>query len=314
MKESCVCIGLDPDYFKFPEELRFNKPENSSNPLRNISKTILEFNKTVISEIYDIVPAIKIQTSYYERYGLDGVKALIETVKFAKKCGIIVIEDNKVCEIGKSAENYANAHMGKVKISEEIDIPIYDFDIITVNPFFGLGGIKPLIETAKKENKGLFVVIKTSKPDTTDIQDLMIDAGTDVVLLFEVISAIVENENTNNDIGDNGFGIIGAYVDNTFEEYSASIKDILQTSFIIIPDTYDTNKDKSQVFSNIIPLFRNDGYGVLINSSKEVLYAYNNPEFNKDGEPYAKSIRKAVLKMKSTINKELKENFDIKFF
>lgn len=309
-KGSCICVGLDPEYMKLPEELRYNEPEKSSNPLQSISEVILEFNKTVIAEIYDIIPAIKIQPSYYEKYGTCGISTMIETIKFAKKCGILVIEDTKISDLDESAENYAKSHLGKIEISSDINIPIFDSDFLTINPYLGIAGIKPFLKLAKEYNKGIFVIVKTSKAGSTDIQDLMIDTEGDVVLLFEVIAALIENENNKN-IGDNGFGFIGASVDPTFEEYSASIKNIMSSSYFLVPNCCDA-RNKKDFINEIISFFREDGQGVIVNISSEIIYAFTNPKFNKN-KSYAKSSRTAVLNVKKVINNLLKDEFGLDF-
>ncbi len=306
-KDSHICLGLDPDYIRLPSELKKLKPENSSNPLSAVAEKILEFNKAIITELYDIVPAIKLKPSYYEKYGSYGVSALIETINYAKKTGITVIEDLNLSAIEGCAENYAKTHLGKVKIAEDKEVPIFDSDIITLNPFFGEAGIKPFVNEAKKNNKGLIVTLKTANPESAVIQDMMVDVGGDIAFVFELIAELVEHENEGT-IGEYGFGIIGAGVDVTLEEYSASIFDIMQSSFFLIPESFDRAENKKKIISDIVmSLFREDAIGTIVNT-QEVIYAYES-DSQKKKLSYPKSIRKAVMNVIKALNKELKSEF-----
>ena len=107
--KSPVVMGLDPRYDIIPECVR-NK---YSLDLEGVSKAILEFNKCLIDNTYDIIPAIKPQIAFYEMFGIPGMKIFLDTCKYAKEKGMIVIADNKRGDIGSTAKGYSNAYLGK---------------------------------------------------------------------------------------------------------------------------------------------------------------------------------------------------------
>lgn len=309
-KNSHICLSLNPEYLRLPKKFQVSGLEDSSNPLEKIAEKLLEFNKAIITEVYDIIPVIKVNPSYYEIYGSYGVRALIETIKYAKKVGIIVIEDLNLSAIEGNAVNYAKAHLGKVQIVKDREVSVFDSDIITINPFLGEAGIKSFVDEAKKHNKGLIVTLKTENPESAVIQDMMVDVGGDIAFVFELIAELIEHNNEDT-IGENGFGLIGALVDITLEEYSASIFDIMQSSFFLIPESYDKASNKKKIISDIVmSLFREDSTGVVVNT-QELIYAYDavKKDTQKKKPPFQKAVRKALISMKKAINKELKIEF-----
>ena len=118
-------IGLDPKYEMIPSCVK-SKYEIT---LEGIAKCIIEFNKALIDEVCDIVPAVKIQIAFYEMYGIPGMKAFKETCSYAKQKGMVVIADIKRGDIGSTAEGYSNAYLGKTKIGEAEE-SIYDIDFV----------------------------------------------------------------------------------------------------------------------------------------------------------------------------------------
>ena len=122
-------MGLDPRYEMIPEIIR-NKYENN---LAGISNAIIEYNKELIDNTYDIIPAIKPQLAFYEMFGIEGIKAFKETCKYAKQKGMLVIVDAKRGDIGSTAKGYSNAYLGQTPLGEEkINAFDEDIDFLTV--------------------------------------------------------------------------------------------------------------------------------------------------------------------------------------
>ncbi len=151
-------MGLDPRYEMIPEVVR-NK--YADDHLDGVAGTILEYNKELIDNVCDIIPAIKPQLAFYEMYGIQGMLAFKETCRYAKEKGMIVIADIKRGDIGTTAQGYSNAFIGKTPIGE-LEYSIYDVDFVTLNPYMGIDSIKPFIDDCKKYGKGMFVLVKTS--------------------------------------------------------------------------------------------------------------------------------------------------------
>jgi len=151
-KKSIVCMGLDPrmdNEGEIPEFLiaEYEEPND----------IILEFNKALIEEVHELIPIIKPQIAFYEKY--DALNALKEIIKFAHKKGLLVILDSKRNDIGSTSKAYA-----------ESTFEIYQADACTLNAYFGFDSIEPYLKAYS--NKGLFILVKTSNPSSKDFKDL----------------------------------------------------------------------------------------------------------------------------------------------
>jgi orotidine-5'-phosphate decarboxylase len=105
--------GLDPQLDYVPAHIKQQALEEFGDTLDAAAAAILAFNKGLIDALWDIVPAVKPQCAYYEMYGWQGVKALVETIAYAKRKGLFVITDGKRNDIGSTMQAYALAHLGK---------------------------------------------------------------------------------------------------------------------------------------------------------------------------------------------------------
>ena len=174
-KQNPTCVGLDtaPEYL----------PELSSS--RSLwTQNIFEFNERIIESIYDIVPAVKVQVAYYEALGVKGMECFEKTCAYAKKHGLFVIADCKRSDIGATAEQYAKAYFE----AEEGRFGRY-IDLLTVNGYLGSDGVLPFVEKAKENDKGIFVLVKTSNPSSGELQNLKLADGRTV---YECMGDTVE--------------------------------------------------------------------------------------------------------------------------
>jgi orotidine-5'-phosphate decarboxylase len=167
-------VGLDPRLEYVPEYLQKRYLDDDGWSLKAASRAIFSFNKLIIDEICDIVPAIKPQAAYYEMYGHHGVKTLERTIRYAQLKGMYVITDGKRNDIGATMEAYATAHLGSVKIGEN-EIEPFGADALTVNGYLGTDGIDPLLKICKERDKGIYVLVKTSNKSSGELQDKLID-------------------------------------------------------------------------------------------------------------------------------------------
>ena len=120
-------VGLDTCLDYLPEDMLAKV-----NSLEDAAEQIFEFNKNIVDNIYDIVPAVKVQVAYYEMYGYQGMMAFKKTVDYAKAKGMIVISDVKRNDIGSTAGCYSKAYLSGVQVGNK-KITAFDSDYITVN-------------------------------------------------------------------------------------------------------------------------------------------------------------------------------------
>ena len=164
-------VGLDTNFDYLPDELRAGVAD-----LRGAAQAIAEFNRNVIDNICEIVPAVKVQIAYYEMYGVEGMKTFAETLAYASKKGMYVMTDAKRNDIGATAECYAKAYLGKTFVNGASETA-FDSDFLTVNGYLGSDGIVPFLKWMKERDKGIFVLVKTSNPSSGELQDMRLSDG-----------------------------------------------------------------------------------------------------------------------------------------
>ena len=290
MKNPTV-IGLDPRYELLPECILRKYP----NTVDGVAKAILEYNKAIIDEIYDIIPAVKPQLAFYEMFGIPGLVTFEETCKHAKSKGMIVIADAKRGDIGSTAQGYSNAYLGKTKVGEKEE-SIFDIDFLTVNPYMGTDCIKPFIEDCKKYNKGIFILVKTSNPSSGELQDVKIDGVEEVYIK---VAKLVEKWGEEL-IGKNGYSSIAAVVGATYPHQLSEIRKIAKHTFLLIPG-YGAQGGKVQ---DIMLGFDKNGIGGIINASRSLMCAYKS-ELWKDKfreDEFAKATRAEAIRMREELN------------
>ena len=169
-----IVVGLDPMLNYVPEHIQKRAFAEYGETLEGAAEAIWQFNKEIVDATYDLIPAVKPQVAMYEQFGIEGVKAFKKTVDYCHEKGLVVIGDVKRGDIGSTSEAYAVGHLGKVKVGSQ-QFAGFDEDFATVNPYLGSDGIKPFIKVCKEENKGLFILVKTSNPSSGEFQDRLID-------------------------------------------------------------------------------------------------------------------------------------------
>jgi orotidine-5'-phosphate decarboxylase len=272
-KQNPSVVGLDPRLEKIPEHVRKDK---------KTGKAILEFNKRVIDAVAPIVPAVKPQIAFYEKHGIDGLKAFIKTIKHAKKRGLVVIEDVKRNDIGSTAQAYAEAHLGKA----------FNGDAVTVNAYLGSDGVKPFAEKIK-HGKGFFVLVKTSNPSSTELQDKKLAGGNKV---YEEMGKLV-HEWGKNSVGANGYSAVGAVVGATFPKEAERLRQIMPNTPFLVPG-YGAQGGGAK---DVVPCFNDDGMGAIVNSSRGIIFA-----FQKHGGEFDEAASKAAQDMKEDLENALK--------
>ena len=283
-------IGLDPRYELLPKCVLEKYP----NTMEGVSQAIIEYNKALIDETCDVIPAVKPQIAFYEMFGIPGMKAFEETCKYAKQKGMIVIADIKRGDIGSTAQGYSNAYLGKTKIGEKEE-SIFDVDFVTVNPYMGTDCVKAFIEDCKKYDKGIFILVKTSNPSSGELQDVKLENGEEV---YVKVAKLVE-EWGKELRGEYGYSSIAAVVGATYPKQLKEIREIAPHTYFLIPG-YGAQGGKAE---DIALGFDKNGLGGIVNASRSLMCAYKS-ELWKDKfeeKDYAKATRAEALRMKEEL-------------
>lgn len=236
-----VVVGLDPMMKFVPKHLQDAAFKEYGETLEGAAEAIWQFNKAIIDNIYDIVPAVKPQVAMYEQFGIPGMIAFKKTVDYCHEKDMVVIGDVKRGDIGSTSEAYAVAHLGKVKVGNK-EIAAFDEDFATVNPYLGSDGINPFLKVCKEEKKGIFILVKTSNPSSGEFQDRLIDGRP----LYEHVGEKV-NEWAMQCMGDD-YSYVGAVVGATYPEMGKVLRKVMPKSFILVPG-YGAQGGKGRRFS-----------------------------------------------------------------
>lgn len=281
--------GLDPKLDYVPEYIKQKAFDKFGETLEGAANAILEYNKGLIDALCDIVPAVKPQAAYYEMYGIEGVKALYETQKYAHEKGIYVITDGKRNDIGTTMEAYAIAHLGKVKVGSKEYSP-FIADALTVNGYLGTDGIKPLIQICNEFDKGIFVLAKTSNPSSGELQDKLIDG----VPVYEMMGKMCENWGREL-MGEYGYSGVGIVAGATYPEQIAELRAKLPGTFFLIPG-YGAQGASAK---DISAAFDKNGLGGIVNSSRGIMCAYKKEGC--DEKDYAGAAYREAVRMRDEI-------------
>ena len=287
-----VVVGLDPMMKYIPEHVQKEAFEQYGETLEGAAEAIWQYNKAIIDNIYDIVPAVKPQIAMYEQFGIEGLKVFKKTVDYCHEKDMVVIGDVKRGDIGSTSEAYAVAHLGKVKVGSKLLTP-FDEDFATVNPYLGSDGVKPFMDVCKEEKKGIFVLVKTSNPSSGEFQDRVIDGRP----LYELVGEKVAQ--WGDELMGDGYSYVGAVVGATYPEMGKVLRKIMPKTFILVPG-YGAQGGKG---ADLVHFFNEDGLGAIVNSSRGIIAAYKQDKYKEFGaENYADASRQAVKDMIADIS------------
>lgn len=285
-KDAPVVVGLDPSLKFLPPQLlaqadrKVDSCEFGDRESAVAAEAVWQFNKGIVDAVNDIVPAVKPQIAMYEQFGIPGLIVYCRTIRYCREKGLLVIGDVKRGDIGSTSEAYARAHLAR---------QAFDVDFATVNPYLGSDGVEPFIKVCKENDRGIFVLVKTSNPSSGEFQDVLTGDGRAV---YELVGQKVSEwgaqcmEGTYSDVG----AVVGA----TYPEQGKRLRKLMPHTFILAPGygaQGATAKDLSSFFDE-------DGLGAIVNSSRGIIAAYTRDQYSQYGaEGYAEAARAAAIDM-----------------
>jgi orotidine-5'-phosphate decarboxylase len=253
-KKSFLCIGLDVDISKIPKHLT------------GLDDPIFEFNKAIIDATHDLCIAYKPNIAFYEAYGLKGWKSLQKTIDYLNKNhrDVFTIADAKRGDIGNTSSMYAKAFL------EDLN-----FDSVTVAPYMGKDSVEPFLEF---ENKHAIMLALTSNDGAFDFQTKNTDGK-------ELYKLVIETSKTWKN-SQKLMYVVGA----TKAEYFTEIRKIIPDSFILVPGVGAQGGSLQEVCQHGI----NENVGLMINSSRGIIYASNEKDFAQKAREEALKIQQEM--------------------
>lgn len=281
--DSRICVGLDPHLDLIPEFIIENAKRKCTNSEEAMALAVLNFNKKIIDEVSNYTVIVKPQIAFYEKMGINGLKTLDKTINYAKEKGLLVLLDAKRNDIGSTAKAYAEAYLKNKNI-----------DAITINPYFGLDGVKPFLNY---KNKGAFALVRTSNESAIDVQDIESKNGKK---MYEHVGELVKKWGKDY-LGECGYSNLGAVIGATYPNELKKLRSLLPGVFLLIPG-YGAQGGGAE---DVVYGFDKNGSGAIINSSRGIIFAYRNNEKYKEKD-FALAAGVAAKNMKEEVNNALK--------
>ncbi len=283
--------GLDPKLDYIPDYIKEAAFAKYGKNLEGAAEALLEFNKGLIDALCDIVPAVKPQAAYYEMYGWYGVRALQQTIEYAKSRGMFVITDGKRNDIGTTMQAYAKAHLGVTDVDGHT-FEAFGGDALTVNGYLGTDGVKPVIEVCQETDKGMFILVKTSNPSSGELQDRVLE---DELTIYRTMGNMCEKWGEEL-CGEYNYSGVGAVVGATYPEQLGELRKALPHTFFLVPG-YGAQGGGAK---DVAPAFDKNGLGAIINSSRGIMCAWKKEE-GLAPEEYAQAARREAIRMRDEI-------------
>ena len=170
-----IVVGLDPMLSYIPHHIKREAYEEFGETLEGAAEAIWQFNQEIIDKTYDLIPAVKPQIAMYEQFGIEGLKAFKQTIDYCEGKGS---DRHRRCQARRyrfHIRSLCGGTSGPRRGGQQDICRALMRILLTVNPYLGTDGIKPFVDVCKEENKGIFILVKTSNPSSGEFQDRLID-------------------------------------------------------------------------------------------------------------------------------------------
>jgi len=297
-KSTPLVVGIDPVYDRLPGAIRGHREMNDDTDAAAATDAIFAFSAKVLKIVSGIVPAVKINIAYFEKYLWEGIESYYSLLSEAEALGLETIGDVKRGDIGHTAECYADAHLENPEFVGLEDMVAAD--AITINGYAGEEGILPFADKADQQGKGVFVWVRASNPGAGVLQDFADAAG---VKMYEKLAEVVgQIACQSRHIGKSGYSNVGMVIGGTSQEQTSLLRQKYPKCWFLVPGfgTQGASAVDCARFCN------RDGLGALISASRSILYAYERPQYREQfGDNWEKCIEQAAIDAKMEIARAL---------
>jgi orotidine-5'-phosphate decarboxylase len=280
-KGNALCVGLDPRWEFLPKGIRERHKKGTP---EEVARAYEEFCLVVLEVVAPLVAVVKPQSAFFEACGPAGLVTLQRVLQRGRELGLLVILDSKRNDIASTGQAYAEAVFGGQEV-EGKRVAAWEADAMTVNPYLGRDAVEPFLACARKEQGGIFVLVRTSNKGAGLFQDLSCDGKP----LYQHVGLAVGGWAREN-LGRCGLGDVGAVVGATHPEEMALLRRLLPEVIFLVPG-YGAQGGSA---ADTAAAFRTDGLGAIINSSRGIISCFAPEE--KSWEGMIGAATKAVIK------------------
>ncbi len=291
-----MVVGIDPVYQRLPASLVGKAGLDREADLESGLDAILEFSRRVIRVVAPHVPAVKINSAFFERYLWEGVEGYYELIQEAAERDLIVLADIKRGDVGHTAEAYAAGHLADPDLAGVDDL--VGPDAVTVNGYLGQDALDPFLKVCREDGKGVFVLVRTSNPGAAEVQNAVLADG---LTMAEHMAGLVAKWGAGDGlVGKSGFSCVGAVVAPRDVEQAKRIREILGSSILLVPGYGAQGLGAAEVAA----CFKAGGTGAIVNASRSVIYAYEQPEYKQQfADQWESCVEKACQDFVSQIRR-----------
>lgn len=256
-------VGLDPHETLLPDE--YADARRADAPRAERAAAAADFCCALLDVVAGRVAAVKPQSAFFERFGADGAVAWERVLVRAHELDLLVVGDVKRGDIGSSAAAYAKGLL-------DPEDARHACDAVTVNALLGSDSVEPFVEVARKHGRGIFVLVRTSNPDSAMFQE----HGTPP--LSDVLAAAVDRWGSD-DVGACGLSSVGAVVGATHPAELARLRRLMPRAVLLLPG-YGAQGAGA---ADVVPGFLDGRRGALVNSSRGISFAYRDKRWQGRG-------------------------------
>jgi len=267
-------IGLDPRLDLIPsfviDEIRHLPTDDA------IRGAIAGFHRRIIEQVAPLVPVVKLQSAFYEQYGIPGLLAFQDTIECARSHDLIVVVDAKRNDIDSTARAYADAFLGAADVFGA-PRPAFDVDALTVNGYLGEDSLEPFARVCAEYGRGIFTLVRTSNPGADDLQGQKLETGT----VADRMAGFVDRVGSGL-VGRSGYSSVGAVVGATWPQEAEKLRGLMPRAIILVPGY----GHQGGTGDGAAPNFNTDGLGAIVSSSRSATYP-TGAEANASAAAYA---------------------------
>ncbi len=271
--DSRVCLGIDPR----PEAHPLTHPSRFKNDPARVAKAVVYYFQAIVQATEGSVACYKLQSAFFEALGIPGLISMAQLTADIKSRGIPVILDAKRGDIGSTAEAYADAYLGD---------GVFSADALTVNPYLGMDSLEPFFTRAASEERGLFVLVKTSNPGSADFQDIQTDDGRKLYeRVADSLASLAEKHLSGGALQQ--YAPLGAVVGATHPDELKALRQRLPHSVLLVPGYGAQGASAEEVAG----AFDEEGLGAVVSSSRALTYLTQEDDFPQRAKVAAEAMR-----------------------
>lgn len=278
-KGAPVVVGIDPVLDRLPEALQPSEPTLAAAVTATES-----FCRTVIESVAPLVPAVKINSAFFEALRTPGVAAYYRLVTHAHEHGLLVIGDIKRGDIGSTARLYARGHLATLDFAD-VD-PQSVPDAVTLAGYLGKSAVQPFIDAARDTGRGMYVLVRPSDPEADRIHEF----GDDEKFYRHMARLVHEWGGEADLIGAQGLSCVGAVIAPKDADSTTALRAALPHTPFLVPG-YGAQGASADACR---PCFGDHPASALVNASRSVIYAFSRPEYQALGDDWAACVRQAA--------------------